>query len=289
MPGFIADFSLSVTRALRDQLLEALESLEAVPLNEANLELVEKRGGVYALFEDDVLLYVGKSTRDLVGRLGQHRRKLSGRTGSVLQRVSFKTVYVAEDLDAMAPEKMLIGRLRSDGQAAWNTNGFGNKDPGKRRDSSLVEDKHFDRQYPIDLEIEIDLQIPPASDLLSIMKLLKKQLPYTFRFQSDKPTQQLLRKIIPDDLAPEQSIREVGGWIQWIAEQLPSTWSIVALPGYLIAYDHFDPASCDSRTGAWTRRSDDTVAFVNHEPRFSDEEVEVEPNEDDDSDDGLEN
>jgi len=269
VPNFAADFNLSVTVALRDQLAASLESLESVELSEDNLLRVATRGGVYQLFENGHLVYVGKSTGNLRSRLGQHRKKLSGRVGGVLERTTFKCVYVAEDLDALAPEKMLIGQFRRVGQATWNTNGFGNKDPGKNRDTSVVEAGHFDSLFPIDLDLSVTMVGGEIHSLADFLVSFKKKLPYNFRFQSDKATVRKLEAIDVSGRLSGHETRSVAAWIDWLVPLLPAAWVVVALPGYLIAYAALDPITCASRTGSWTLGSNGATEFRPHRPTYS--------------------
>ncbi|MFN2495899.1 MAG: GIY-YIG nuclease family protein, partial [Pseudonocardiaceae bacterium] len=108
-----ADFKLSITQALADQLAERLEPLRPAPLIEDSLERVESRPGVYELFLGEQRVYVGKASTSLPFRLRKHARKLSGRTGSLLEKVSFVCLYVDEDLEAAAPETLLIKKYRA--------------------------------------------------------------------------------------------------------------------------------------------------------------------------------
>lgn len=276
---FVETFQLSVTTALRDQLLDLLNQLEATPLTIGALATLEKRGGVYQLFHDGQLVYVGKSTRDLPGRLLQHHQKLRGRQGDLLSGMTFRCVYVAEDLDAVAPEKLLIGQFRSEGLTAWNTNGFGNKDPGRRRDTSLVKSNHFDRLHPIDLSQRVAGSRSPGIESVSlyrVMQSLKDALPYTFRFSNPKSVDaKLLREIqLPIDEVPfgELTAQE---WIEWLVARLPDDWVVVSLPGYVIAYPGLRPDTIPSRTGSWAKVEGE-VTFSPHEAVFDSQRVPLE-------------
>ncbi|WP_182112789.1 GIY-YIG nuclease family protein [Actinotalea sp. JY-7876] len=267
--SFVADFRLSVTAALRDQLIAVLDSLEATDLSEANIGQLERRGGVYQLFEDGVLVYVGKSTRDLPARLTQHRTKIDGRIGQLIDRVTFRCVYVDEDLDAVAPETLLISRYRGSGLAVWNTNGFGNKDPGQNRDRSLVKVAHFDRVHPIDLDKQIVVTRPTEPVTLGhAMSALKTALPYNFRFGSDALSNRELASIDVTDDFTSGSMRTAREWLTWLMDRLPDGWTIIALPGYVIAYSGQDPSTIQSRTGAWMR-VDGVTVFEEHEAVFA--------------------
>lgn len=265
---FVADFRLSVTAALRDQLVAALDSLDPIGLIEPAIDDLERRGGVYQLFEDGVLVYVGKSARDLPGRLEQHRVKIDGRVGDLIDRVTFRCAYVDEDLDAVAPETLLISRYRGHGLAAWNANGFGNKDPGQNRDRSIVKATHFDRLHPIDLDKPVTVRPQPVPlTLAAVMSAIKTALPYNLRFGTDTRSNQELAIDVTGKFA-SGATRTSREWMAWLMACLPEEWAIVALPGYLIAYRGLDPETIKSRTGVWRRR-DSHVVFEEHEAVFA--------------------
>ena len=171
-----ADFKLSITRALADQLADALSRLNAAPLTSEQLSALQQRPGVYELFVRGRRVYVGKASVSVPARLGNHLRKLSGRRDIVLSDMSFQCLYVDEDLDAAAPEKMLIKKYRDqrdqDG-APWNTNGFGNKDPGRNRDHSLVKANHFDAEHPINLGVRIESVAPGSYPARTYLRTVK--------------------------------------------------------------------------------------------------------------------
>jgi hypothetical protein len=312
MPGlsdpptsFVAEFRLSMTEALRRQLLARLEGLRWASLTRDNVDSLARRGGVYQLALDGSPVYVGKSKDNLPVRLGNHLRKLSGRReeaapgGSSLgDRVSFRCVYVDEDLDAVAPEKMLMSALAEQRQAPWNTMGFGNKDPGRRRDQTLVKAGHFDKQYPIDLDVEVrvaavgDLRRvaahgwtpashqrsdadpetgpvfaagEPSVALGDVMEAIKKELPFTYRYEAKAGD---LSVGVPIDSLPPDGIASAGEWFEAIASLLPAGWVHVALPGYVIAYPALDETTFGSRSGTW-RSTGGESAFVSHDPDFA--------------------
>jgi len=272
-----ADFRLSVTRALRDQLIEALASIEPAPLERELLEQLEARGGVYELFDGDVLVYIGKSNHDLPGRLSQHRVKLGGRVGGLLERVAFKCVYVDEDLHAVSAETLLIDAYRAQQQAVWNTNGFGNKDPGQQRDASEVKAAHFDALYPIDLDLHVAVTVPTAPvSLNDMLWALKAALPYTFRFDQAPAVRRVL-ETLPVHVDGEEfaRVRPAREWFAWLGTVLPANWTIVALPGYVIAYPDRPAARIPSRLGSWSH-VDGALTFQPHTAALASGDVNVE-------------
>lgn len=230
--GAAADFKLSITQALADQLAERLQPLCSAPLSEDSLEHVENRPGVYKLFLRDQRVYVGKASRSLPTRLRKHARKLSGRTGMLLEKVSFVCLYVDEDLEAAAPETLLIKKYRGTGGAPWNTNGFGNNDPGRHRDTSEIAANHFDAVYPINLGATVELT-PRAWRIDELLADVKRKLPYNLRYERVTTAARHNHQVVVDVETAAQSVRQLA-WL--ILGALPVGWQLTALPGYMILY-----------------------------------------------------
>ncbi len=238
MNTHVADFKLSITKALADQLAERLRPLQPHPLTEEAVDDLERRSGVYLLYHSGDRVYVGKAQQPLPTRLKQHWHKLRGREGISVSDVSFVALYVDEDLDAVAPEKLLIRRYRYEGGrdgVPWNVNGFGNKDPGRNRDRSAVESNHFDAQYPANLNWELDLT-PGAHSVGDLLADAKQQLPYNLRFARIRD--------VPEARAAYQTLIDVttsrlhmSDFMAMIVEALPESWQATALPGYVILYN----------------------------------------------------
>jgi hypothetical protein len=249
----VAEFKLSITKALADQLAETLYPLRPSPLSLESLAHVQSRPGVYILFLNGARVYVGKTAKGLDERLKQHRRKISGRSKISLDDMSFVCVYVDRDMDSVAPEKMLIAKYASDGGVPWNNNGFGNKDPGRQRDTSLVKSNHFDAIYPIDLDVSVDIGdgCPTVGKALDA---LKKALPFNLRYEK-KGNGTILATSISIPTGPITA-KEV---IPVLLATLPKNWQATALPGYMILYP--GQAEYASATG-WWRWTDSGVGWV---------------------------
>ncbi|WP_060655171.1 hypothetical protein [Rhodococcus pyridinivorans] len=271
-----ADFKLSITKALADQLKIALDKLTPVHLTDENLTKLEARAGVYTLWVDGELVYVGKAAKELVPRLRQHMRKFAGRNMKVL--VSFTCLYVDEDLEASAPERMLIKRYLPEGRAIWNTSGFGNKDPGRQRDTTRVKAKHFDAQYPINVEFPVKCSLPGSRHTaLTVLERVKKQLPFLLRFsKSDEALEELRAGMvtIPSDGAA------LSVWLQSVLAGLSDGWQVTVLPGYVIMYREARADAYESALLYW-RKEKGTVIRVTGPARFA--EGEVKSDEDDES------
>ncbi|MGH3857769.1 MAG: hypothetical protein ACRDR6_30625 [Pseudonocardiaceae bacterium] len=230
--GAAADFKLSVTQALADQLAQRLAALHPAPLSEASLGHLENRPGVYELFLGGQRVYVGKASNSLPARLRNHVRKMSGRTGLPRSEVSFICLYVDEDLEAAAPETLLIKKYRGTGGAPWNTNGFGNNDPGRRRDTSQIAANHFDALYPINLDAMVELT-PGAWRVGELLADVKMKLPYNLRYERAAMAARQRHQALIHVEASAPSVRQLAGLI---VGALPAGWQLTALPGYLILY-----------------------------------------------------
>lgn len=282
---FSGSFSLSITQALREQLILALGLLSPALLSSENIANVSRQGGIYQLFLDGRPVYIGKSTDALNSRIGNHYRKLSGRTPGILDRMHFRVLYVNEDLDALAPEKMLIRALKAAGKAPWNQNGFGNKDPGRQRDTSLVKSGHFDREFPINLQLTLNLiHKKPVKSLLDMMVALKAALPYNLRFPPPRdPIRRELRRIDVSEEMIRATPMSVSKWMDSLASALPSGWMITVFPGYIIVYKETSPDKYGSREQVWLPDGHGSFSHEIHVPVFdaapieeSDEDVQDE-------------
>lgn len=226
-----SDFRLSITKALGDQLAAALATLVAIPLTAENLiDGVDERPGVYQLYLDGEFVYVGKADKSLRDRLGQHLRKIAGRREIPLTRVTFSCLYVAEDFSALAPEQLLISHYKGKGGVPWNNNGFGNKDPGRQRDTTVLKEKHFDVEFPINLDVPVPgLEAGPTT-VGTFLRELKSGLPFVFRYEKlPTRTSREILDVARADLTAHEAFRLVSA-------TLPEDWQITALMGYVIMY-----------------------------------------------------
>lgn len=230
-----AEFKLSVTRALADQMAGALDSLTPGPLTNEALAALAPRPGVYQLYHQSTLVYVGKADQSLPQRLERHRFKLGGRMNIALADVTFTCLYVDEDLDALAPEKMLIDRFKSEGSAPWNFNGFGNNDPGQQRDTTRVKPDHFDARYPANLDVVVDRIEPGRHAAGELVSVMKAALPYLFRYATTGKRPHRDLAAAPVVIEPDREPFTVDYLFAALADVLPG-WQITALPGYVIMY-----------------------------------------------------
>lgn len=267
-------FSLNITEAMRGQLVNSLAELTPIQLSHENLLTVDNHPGVYRLFYDGKPVYVGKADKSLPQRLNKHLNKLGGRVdqlgGPLLDHISFYCLSIHEDLHALAPEKMLIREFKAAREAAWNFNGFGNNDPGRERDTSLVKENHFDRTYPINLEYELTLGSSVKQDsLYGLLKALKDGAPFNIRFPDPRKTNYatMERSIAELESHLYESLT-VRAWLELVARFLPEGWLITALPGYVILYPETEPTRYPSRSGSW--KSGPSAAYAENKPVFGD-------------------
>lgn len=259
---------------MRGQLLSSFSALTPIRLHSTNLSTVDHRPGVYRLFLDGQPVYVGKADKSLSQRLEKHYNKLRGRIDTantppqrpLIERMGFYCLYIDEDLHALAPEKMLIHEFKPFGQAPWNFNGFGNNDPGRERDTSLVKENHFDRLFPINLDYEVTLNGTLGKDSLrALLRSLKACAPFNIRFPDRNAPTDL--EISISSLMPMTfkalTVRE---WLHHVAHILPHGWLVTTLPGYVIIYQEKDPQRYPSRSGSW--KSGPRSAYAGHSAEF---------------------
>lgn len=210
------------------------------PLNDVSVARVPEEQGVYQLFLDGTLVYVGKTDAEagLNKRLARHARKIHHRHGLDPGRVSFKAVRVYV-FTAMDLEQQLIKHYQHKNIALdWNMSGFGANDPGRERDTTKLKAGHFDLNYPINIDIPIVIPQAgikaPVSDILAG---LKTSLPYTLRYENAGGR---VRKPHPDLVANTITIPKSSDTVRNVLLQikpvLGSAWQITLQPGYITIY-----------------------------------------------------
>ena len=219
---------------LPSSLLEAVEAhlgkIQAQTLTEGHAVQVPNEQGVYCLFYQDRLVYVGKTdgAAGLRSRLSRHARKLLGRNGLMPDDVSFKALRIFV-FTAMDIEQDLIQRHGGVRALAWNGSGFGSNDPGKERDTTCFKDDHFDTMFPIDID-RCFVEIEPAQiTVAEALAALKERLPYLLRYEKDHDDLALAKV----SLAAGMTTRQV---LALCISALPPGWHATALPSHIIAY-----------------------------------------------------
>lgn len=140
-------FNFDLDAGIRAQLVKHLEETPKLPLESG---AGPRESGLYAIFLDGDLVYIGKATktftksgRTLRDRLGEHVRKLSARTAGDLTRFQYTFATFDSDWWVVAGEVALIRHL----SPPWNASGFGSKTPGAGRPGTdRISD--FDKLFP---------------------------------------------------------------------------------------------------------------------------------------------
>jgi hypothetical protein len=185
MDGF-EEFEFDLPRALKAELIRLLDGMQTGPLQLDVTGQVPEAQGVYQLFYEEELVYVGKTDAEagLRTRLSRHARKILHRptlTGAVRFKAVRIMVFTAMDL-----ETQLIKHYRAlnNGAAAWNGSGFGSNDPGRERETTNRQPEGFDDQHPINIDIPGDYLSPGTMPVAAALAALKGNLPYTLRYET---------------------------------------------------------------------------------------------------------
>lgn len=242
--GF-AEFEFDLPRALKTELIGRLDAMKSGVLRRDITSQVPEAQGVYQLYYDGELVYIGKTDAEagLRTRLSRHASKILHRP-TLSGAVHFKAVRIMV-FTAMDLETQLIRHYRAINKAAaaWNGSGFGSNDPGRERETTNKHPEGFDAQHPIDIDIEGDLILEPgAMKVATALHKLKAALPYTLRYetlrnahgraQRTKPHPELLdtNVTIP---APPQTAREL---MRAICVALGSDWQATVFVSHVILY-----------------------------------------------------
>jgi len=227
-------FEFALTDALIAQLIECFDSMESDILNLENTMAIPNGQGVYQLFLDGQLVYIGKTDTEagLQPRLLRHATKIQSRLNLDTTQVHFKAIQVLV-FSAMELESLLIKHYSKESQTAWNNSGFGANDPGRRRDDTALKETHFDAMYPIDIDINLKYELPDMPTAKDGLEAIKQKLPYLLRFDKRKQATSELESTLIQNIDPTASVRDQ---LICIVSQLPVGWQATALPGYLIIY-----------------------------------------------------
>ena len=230
------EFEFDLPGALLTHLVQVLDGMDAAPLDRPSLTEIPEAQGVYQLFLDGVLVYIGKTDAEagLFRRLTRHSRKTMHRVGLSPERVTFKAVRIFV-FTAIDLETQLIRHYTGSVGTAWNGSGFGSNDPGRKRDTS--EPGRYDSDFPLDIDRALDANFTGELSAADAIGRLNAALPYTLRVQSRAPRSRQPH----DDLVNAQvrvaasatTAREI---LLDLTRQLPPGWQATALSALLILY-----------------------------------------------------
>jgi hypothetical protein len=126
-------FDFDLDRGIREQVVERLEASPVLPLVKG---IGPAKSGIYAIYHNEVLVYVGKaskgttkSKRTLRARLDEHVGKLSNRPNLPLTSLTCRFLTFVSEWWVFAAEFALITHYAP----AWNGSGVGSKTPGAGR------------------------------------------------------------------------------------------------------------------------------------------------------------
>ncbi len=243
MDGF-KEFEFDLPRALKAELIGLLDGMETSPLQPDVTSEVPEAQGVYQLFCEGVLVYVGKTDAEagLRTRLSRHARKIMHRPtlqGAVRFKAARIMVFTAMDL-----ETQLIKHYRAlnNGAAAWNGSGFGSNDPGRERETTNRQPEGFDDQHPINIDLPGDYLVPGTVPVATALARLKTVLPYTLRYETLRNERGRAQRGQPhaDLLAANVTIppvpQTVRGLMQTIRGTLGAHWQATAFASHVVLY-----------------------------------------------------
>lgn len=243
-PGF-RSFEFDLPTALLDQLVMVFDGMEQGQLIPKVAFQVPNAQGVYQLFHNGRLVYIGKTDGQagLRQRLSRHAWTIRSRQNLAPSDMSFKAIEVLV-FSAMDLETALIARYRARHcSPAWNGSGFGSNDPGRRRDTTALREDGFDANYPIDIDVPLNVKWKSdAVTALDALAWLAENVPYTVRYERTGEALARLRDTWVR-LTGEASLREI---INAVCAALPPGWQATRLPGRVIVYQE----AVDSYPGA---------------------------------------
>lgn len=233
------EFEFDLPAALLAKLIEILEGMTTASLTMANVDAIPNEQGVYQLFLNDQLVYIGKTDGDagLKQRLSRHSWTIQNRVNLSAANVQFKAVrifvFTAVDL-----ETQLIRHYAAVGaRPAWNYSGFGSNDPGRNREDTEVDPEGFDALYSVDIDHTFDMPIETPATAAAVLLALKNFLPYVFRFEGIRPRSRTPHTDFQNTTVtlPDKAVT-IRSTLTALLSQLPPGWQATTLPGRVIIY-----------------------------------------------------
>jgi hypothetical protein len=233
------DFEFDLPNALLYHLVSVLDGMEQGPLTNEGLDGVPEAQGVYQLFLDRRLVYIGKTDAEagLLKRLARHSRKILHRQGLDPSRVTFKAVRIFV-FTAMDLETQLIRHYTGKDGTRWNGSGFGANDPGRERDTSRPGT--FDSEFPIDIDRPLGIDLSGTRSAGEVLARIKAILPYTLRFQSaSKGSRKPHAELEATTVTMTANANTPRAALIELTTQLPSGWQATALSALIILYREY--------------------------------------------------
>jgi hypothetical protein len=234
------ELEFDLPSALLSQLVTLFDEMPEGPLEAAAVQEIDDAQGVYQLFFNGTLVYIGKTDAQagLRARLLRHSTKIRSRRNLDHASIGFKAVRVFV-FTAMDLEELLIKHYKAGpNPPIWNLSGFGSNDPGRNRDHTVLKVGHFDKSYPIDLDLGVEVStVDGLASAAEVLTQLKGQLAYNIRFEGKTSTSKIPH---PDLFAAKvflpNNTDTVMNILRRVKAALGPEWQITALPGYIIVY-----------------------------------------------------
>lgn len=232
------EFEFDLAAPLFEQIRQAFESVEPVALDASNLQRIENRAGVYGLYLDDEIVYVGKADKSVASRLRNHHRTIAGRRNIETSRVKFKCVYLATTWDPFKPEAALMDHYGTKRGLGWNYRGFGANDPGRNRDQTALDENHWHRRFPLNPDWPCDSITPGTYSAFDLLERIADDVPFWFRFEGRRGGES-------DEARRECERVTVGvpqaGMTAWellyrVASRLGPGWQATITPSHMLLY-----------------------------------------------------
>ncbi len=126
-------FYFDLDKGIRIQVIEKLESSPILPLDK---NVGPQASGIYALYFNGTLVYIGKASKEMTkskrtlrDRLNEHIGKISGREKITVADMTCRFLTFESEWWVFAAEFALMVHYRPE----WNESGFGSKVPGVGR------------------------------------------------------------------------------------------------------------------------------------------------------------
>lgn len=243
------EFEFDLPLALLRDLTQLLDEMPSGTLSTSSTQQIPEAQGVYQLFCNGELVYIGKTDAEagLRTRLSRHAKKILHRPSLIGSAVTFKAARILV-FTAMDLETQLINHYRGRmGAVAWNGSGFGSNDPGRKREETDKAPDGFDATHPIDIDVSGEY-LPPGSTTVGVaLARLKAVLPYTLRYETLRGENGRARRGNPHaDLTTTQLViheqtQTVRGLMQLISSALGSEWQATVFPSHVILYREQKP------------------------------------------------
>jgi hypothetical protein len=178
--------------------------------------------GFYQILHRGQEKYIGKTTRPIETRLGEHYQKLFGRQGMDLQQVEYKYVMVADPSLVDMAEKALILYFRNHTEASWNRSGFGSKVTGYGRRNQRPS--QWSQEYPADLTARLTAGSETPIQLSQLIEQLANPCPLTLSIPAQMRDQFIAAHSEAVTVAREE--REFREWGHVLETHLSPDWRI---------------------------------------------------------------